>query len=62
MQNTGLLYACDISIGRLERLKPRLARAGAYNAQSFAIRDEHDADFIALVQRLCAMREEDAAS
>jgi len=42
MQNTGLLYACDISAGRLERLKPRLARAGAYNAQSFAIRDEHD--------------------
>ncbi|HLW73932.1 MAG TPA: RsmB/NOP family class I SAM-dependent RNA methyltransferase, partial [Gammaproteobacteria bacterium] len=42
MQNTGALYACDISAGRLERLKPRLARAGAYNAQSFAIRDEHD--------------------
>jgi 16S rRNA (cytosine967-C5)-methyltransferase len=42
MQNTGALYACDISAGRLERLKPRLARAGAYNAQSFTIRDEHD--------------------
>ncbi|HEV2111290.1 MAG TPA: RsmB/NOP family class I SAM-dependent RNA methyltransferase [Gammaproteobacteria bacterium] len=42
MQNTGVLYACDISAGRLERLKPRLARAGAYNAQSFAIRDERD--------------------
>lgn len=42
MQNTGALYACDISAARLERLKPRLARAGAYNAQSFAIRDEHD--------------------
>ena len=42
MQNTGALYACDISAGRLERLKPRLARAGAYNAQSFAIRDERD--------------------
>lgn len=42
MQNTGVLYACDISAGRLERLKPRLARAGAYNTQQFAIRDEHD--------------------
>jgi len=42
MQNTGTLIACDISESRLERLKPRLARAGAYNAQSFAIRDEHD--------------------
>ena len=42
MQNTGVLYACDISVGRLERLKPRLARAGAYNTQQFAIRDEHD--------------------
>jgi len=42
MQNTGALYACDISAGRLERLKPRLARAGAYNAQIYAIRDEHD--------------------
>lgn len=42
MQNTGLLYACDISTSRLERLKPRLARGGAYNVQSFAIRDEHD--------------------
>jgi len=42
MGNTGVLYACDISTKRLERLKPRLARAGAYNVQSFAIRDEHD--------------------
>ena len=42
MQNTGVLYACDISAGRLERLKPRLARAGAYNTQQFPIRDEHD--------------------
>ena len=42
MQNTGVLYACDISAGRLERLKPRLARGGAYNVQSFGIRDEQD--------------------
>ncbi len=42
MQNTGVLYACDVSANRLERLKPRLARAGAYNSQPFAIRDEQD--------------------
>src|SRR5579859_1171280 len=42
MQNTGALYACDISANRLERLKPRLARAGAYNAQSHLLRDERD--------------------
>jgi 16S rRNA (cytosine967-C5)-methyltransferase len=43
MQNTGALYALDVSSTRLERLKPRLGRAGAYNAQSFVIRDERDA-------------------
>jgi 16S rRNA (cytosine967-C5)-methyltransferase len=43
MQNTGALHAYDVSTSRLERLKPRLARAGAYNAQAFAIRDEHEA-------------------
>ena len=42
MQNTGALYACDISANRLERLKPRLARAGAYNAQSHLLPDERD--------------------
>ncbi|HEY3859371.1 MAG TPA: methyltransferase domain-containing protein [Gammaproteobacteria bacterium] len=43
MQNTGALHAYDVSTSRLERLKPRLARAGAYNTQAFAIRDEHEA-------------------
>jgi 16S rRNA (cytosine967-C5)-methyltransferase len=43
MQNTGAVHAYDVSTSRLERLKPRLARAGAYNAQAFAIRDEHEA-------------------
>ena len=42
MQNTGALYALDVSAGRLERMKPRLGRAGAYNTQSFTIRDERD--------------------
>jgi 16S rRNA (cytosine967-C5)-methyltransferase len=43
MQNTGALHAYDVSVSRLDRLKPRLARAGAYNTQAFAIRDEHEA-------------------
>lgn len=42
MQNTGVLYACDVSVKRLERLKPRLARAGAYNTQILILRDEND--------------------
>lgn len=42
MHNTGALYACDISAGRLERMKPRLGRAGAYNTLAYALRDEHD--------------------
>ena len=42
MDNTGVLYACDISVGRLERLKPRLARAAAFNTQVMLLRDEHD--------------------
>jgi 16S rRNA (cytosine967-C5)-methyltransferase len=42
MQNKGTLYACDISAGRLDRLKQRLTRAGADNIQRLVIRDEHD--------------------
>lgn len=43
MQNTGVLNAYDVSASRLDKMKPRLARAGAYNAQIFPIRDEHEA-------------------
>ena len=42
MQNTGALHALDVSASRLERMKPRLGRAGAYNTQAYALRDEHD--------------------
>ena len=42
MANSGSLYAFDISATRLERLKPRLARAGLDNASSFAIQNERD--------------------
>jgi len=43
MQNTGALHAYDVAVNRLEKMKPRLARAGAYNTQAFPIRDEHEA-------------------
>jgi len=43
MQNTGVVNAYDVSVSRLEKMKPRLARAGAYNTQVFPIRDEHEA-------------------
>jgi 16S rRNA (cytosine967-C5)-methyltransferase len=43
MQNTGALNAYDVSANRLDKMKPRLARAGAYNTQAFPIRDEHEA-------------------
>ena len=42
MQNTGVLHACDVAEGRLEKMKPRLARAGAFNTQSYSLRDERD--------------------
>ena len=43
MQNTGVVNAYDVSASRLDKMKPRLARAGAYNTQVFPIRDEHEA-------------------
>ncbi len=42
MTNTGTLYAFDNSAKRLERLKPRLARAGLDNVRSVAIAHERD--------------------
>ena len=42
MANSGSVYAFDISTKRLERLKPRLARAGLDNVRSVAIQNEHD--------------------
>ena len=42
MANSGSLYAFDISATRLERLKPRLARAGLDNVRSVAIQNERD--------------------
>jgi 16S rRNA (cytosine967-C5)-methyltransferase len=42
MANTGSVYAFDVSAKRLERLKPRLARAGLDNVRSVAIQNERD--------------------
>jgi 16S rRNA (cytosine967-C5)-methyltransferase len=42
MANTGSVYAFDTSAKRLERLKPRLKRAGLHNVRSVAIQSERD--------------------
>jgi 16S rRNA (cytosine967-C5)-methyltransferase len=42
MANTGSVYAFDVSARRLERLKPRLARAGLHNVRSVVIQNERD--------------------
>lgn len=42
MRSTGQVYACDVSTARLQRLRPRLARAGATNVQPFAMDSERD--------------------
>lgn len=42
MQNTGSVYAVDVSERRLEKLKPRLRRAGLDNVRVMAIYDEAD--------------------
>jgi 16S rRNA (cytosine967-C5)-methyltransferase len=43
MANSGSLYAFDVSSRRLDRLKPRLARAGLSNVRSVVIASERDA-------------------
>jgi 16S rRNA (cytosine967-C5)-methyltransferase len=42
MANSGSVYAFDISARRLDRLKPRLARAGLDNVRRVAIQNERD--------------------
>lgn len=42
MANSGTLYAFDIVAKRLERLKPRLARAGLDNVRSVVIKPQRD--------------------
>ncbi len=43
MANTGTLYAFDVAAKRLEKLKPRLARAGLDNVRAVVIDSERDA-------------------
>jgi len=42
MANSGSVYAFDVSAKRLERLKPRLKRAGLHNVRSVVIQNERD--------------------
>lgn len=42
MRGSGQIYACDTSLIRLARLKPRLARSGATNVQPMHIESEND--------------------
>jgi 16S rRNA (cytosine967-C5)-methyltransferase len=42
MANTGTLYAFDVSPRRLEKLRPRLARAGLNNVRAVTIAHERD--------------------
>ena len=48
MANAGTVYAFDVSVKRLERLKPRLKRSGLNNVRTVSISHERDAR----VQRL----------
>ncbi len=42
MENSGAVFAFDVSERRLDNLRPRLARAGVDNVRTQVIRDEHD--------------------
>jgi 16S rRNA (cytosine967-C5)-methyltransferase len=42
MNNSGVLYACDVSEQRLNRIKPRLKRAGVDTIQRRLLHDEND--------------------
>jgi 16S rRNA (cytosine967-C5)-methyltransferase len=42
MRSTGQVFACDVSAARLQRLRPRLQRAGASNVQPMVIESEND--------------------
>lgn len=42
MSNSGVLYACDVSEQRLNRLKPRVRRAGVDTVQRRVLHDERD--------------------
>lgn len=47
MENTGSLWALDVSARRLEKLRPRLKRAGLDNVRMLAIESEEDPRILA---------------
>jgi 16S rRNA (cytosine967-C5)-methyltransferase len=52
MANTGSVYAFDVSAKRLERLKPRLRRAGLHNVRSVVIAHERDTRVLRLAGKI----------
>lgn len=46
MENTGSLWALDVSARRLENLRPRLKRAGLDNVRTLVIDGEHDSSVL----------------
>jgi len=42
LRGSGQVFACDVSVARLQRLRPRLARSGATNVQPFGLDSEAD--------------------
>lgn len=48
MANTGTIYAFDVAAKRLDRLRPRLARAGVDNVRAQVLESERDARLLRL--------------
>ncbi|MGH8282809.1 MAG: RsmB/NOP family class I SAM-dependent RNA methyltransferase, partial [Gammaproteobacteria bacterium] len=55
MGNNGVVYACDVSARRLDRIKPRLKRAGTDIIQRLLIRDEQDRKLASLHGKMDAV-------
>ncbi len=55
MRSTGQVFACDVSAARLQRLRPRLQRAGATNVQPMVIESENDPRLDRLAGRVDAV-------
>lgn len=51
MRDSGQVFACDVSLSRLQKMRPRLARAGVSNVQPFAIDSERDPKLARLAGR-----------
>lgn len=55
LRGSGQVFACDVSVARLQRLRPRLARSGATNVQPFGIDSEADPKLARLEERADAV-------